>query len=450
MLKFAVKNMATKWVKILLIVLSIVISSSVALLAYNIAEQVKEGIVNTAAYYDVIVGPAGSSTQLAMNTMFFTDKPLGTIPYDNVTKLLADDRVSTAVPFAMGDSYNSAKIVGTKPDFLEGKELADGTMFEETFDAVVGSSVAKTYGLKIGDKLVTSHGISDTGEKHEATPLTVTGILEPTKTSYDNVVFTDIETVWKIHEHGEHEEGEEAAEETDADNTTDNTLDVSSDSAVASSSEAASSVPGHTVISSGSEENEQSEELGEENEEEHEEHVEEGTVCAILVKTNGFASYYSLTEEYAKDSSLLVINPSTVLREVLDNVDLSRQIVYILCIIILIMNIFVISTITLLNMYDSQKEIALMRLIGVSTAKVNLLFLIQNTVIGFVSTLLSFAASRACIMMISGFVASMGIVLDASTVYPLEYLIMALVFLISILPTFICTVSIAKKDIIRN
>ena len=449
MLKFAVKNMATKWVKILLIVLSIVISSSVALLAYNIAEQVKEGIVNTAAYYDVIVGPAGSSTQLAMNTMFFTDKPLGTIPYDNVTKLLADDRVSTAVPFAMGDSYNSAKIVGTKPDFLEGKELADGTMFEETFDAVVGSSVAKTYGLKIGDKLVTSHGISDTGEKHEATPLTVTGILEPTKTSYDNVVFTDIETVWKIHEHGEHEEGEEAAEETDADNTTDNTLGISSDSADSSSSEAASIVPGHTVISSG-DENEQSEDHGDETEEEHEEHVEEGTVCAILVKTNGFASYYSLTEEYAKDSSLLVINPSTVLREVLDNVDLSRQIVYILCIIILIMNIFVISTITLLNMYDSQKEIALMRLIGVSTAKVNLLFLIQNTIIGIVSTLLSFAASRACIMMISGFVASMGIVLDASTVYPLEYLIMALVFLISILPTFICTVSIAKKDIIRN
>ena len=449
MLKFAVKNMATKWVKILLIVLSIVISSSVALLAYNIAEQVKEGIVNTAAYYDVIVGPAGSSTQLAMNTMFFTDKPLGTIPYDNVTKLLADDRVSTAVPFAMGDSYNSAKIVGTKPDFLEGKELADGTMFEETFDAVVGSSVAKTYGLEIGDKLVTSHGISDTGEKHEATPLTVTGILEPTKTSYDNVVFTDIETVWEVHEHGEHEEDHEAAEEADADNTTDNTLGISSDSADSSSSEAASIVPGHTVISSG-DENEQSEDHGDETEEEHEEHVEEGTVCAILVKTNGFASYYSLTEEYAKDSSLLVINPSTVLREVLDNVDLSRQIVYILCIIILIMNIFVISTITLLNMYDSQKEIALMRLIGVSTAKVNLLFLIQNTVIGFVSTLLSFAASRACIMMISGFVASMGIVLDASTVYPLEYLIMALVFLLSILPTFICTVSIAKKDIIRN
>ena len=49
MLKFALKNMAIKRAKIILIVLSIVISASVALLAYNISEQVDDGFKSTAA-----------------------------------------------------------------------------------------------------------------------------------------------------------------------------------------------------------------------------------------------------------------------------------------------------------------------------------------------------------------------------------------------------------------
>ena len=161
MFKFAIKNMAIKKVKIVLIVISIVISACVALLAYNISEQVDDGFKSTAAYYDIIIGPAGSSTQLAMNTMFFTDKPLGTISYEYVENLRADMRINAVVPFTMGDSYNGAKIVGTEPVFLEGRALSDGEMFDERFECVLGSAVAKKYGLSLGDELVTSHGLAE-------------------------------------------------------------------------------------------------------------------------------------------------------------------------------------------------------------------------------------------------------------------------------------------------
>lgn len=118
MFKFAFKNMAIKKAKIVLIVISIVISACVGILAYNIAQQVDNGFKTTAAYYDMIIGPSGSSTQLAMNTMFFTEKPLGTISYEYVEALEKDTRANKVVPFTMGDSYNSAKIVGTTADFL--------------------------------------------------------------------------------------------------------------------------------------------------------------------------------------------------------------------------------------------------------------------------------------------------------------------------------------------
>lgn len=388
MFKFAIKNMAIKKVKIVLIVISIVISACVALLAYNISEQVDDGFKSTAAYYDIIIGPAGSSTQLAMNTMFFTDKPLGTISYEYVENLRADMRINTVVPFTMGDSYNGAKIVGTEPIFLEGRALSDGEMFDERFECVLGSAVAKKYGLSLGDTLVTSHGLAEGGHAHEQNPLRVVGILKQTNTSYDNVIFTAVETVWATHDHGVEEE--------------------------------------HT-------------------QEEHE-HEEHGEICAILVKTKSFNHYNAVKTEYGADSKLLVINPSEVLREVLENVDMSSKIIYILCIIILIMNIFIISVITLLNMYDSKKEISLMRLIGIGMSKINMLYILQNGIIGLISTVLAFAASRLCLILMGEFVASMGIVLNSSKIYPIELAIMALIFTISVIPTVICTLNMSRKD----
>ena len=414
MFKFAFKNMAIKKAKIVLIVISIVISACVGILAYNISEQVDSGFKTTAAYYDMIIGPSGSSTQLAMNTMFFTDKPLGTISYEYVEQLQKDTRVNKVVPFTMGDSYNGAKIVGTTADFLEGKELCEGEMYSEKFQCVIGSAVAEKYGLSLGSTLVTSHGLTEGGHAHEGNPLTVVGILAATKTAYDNVIFTPCETVWATHNHSE-EESEEAEhiethEEEEAQE--------------------------HTHTS----EDAQSYQESADTDEKH------GEVCAILVKSKSFNAYSQISSEYGENSKLLVINPSEVLREVLENVDMSTQIVYILCIIILIMNIFIISVITLLNMYDSKKEIALMRLIGIGMKKINFVYIIQNGIIGFISTILAFICSRLCLMLMGGYVASMGIVLDIAKIYPLEIAIMAVVFVISVLPTVVCTVNMSKKD----
>ncbi len=393
MFKFAFKNMLVKRVKIALIIFSIVLSASVGILAYNVSAQVEDGIYNTSAYYDTIIGPAGSDTDLAMTTMFFTGSVTETISYENYEKLQGDMRINVAVPFAMGDAYNGSKIIGTSAPFLDGKDLKKGEMFEERFEAVVGFEVAKANGLEIGDTLITSHGISGTGHNHESSPLTVVGILEKTNTAYDNVVFTQVETIWAIHDHGGEEDHTEG-----------------------------------------------------EHEHEHEHEEEHGDICAVLIKCKLPNDVSQLQAEFKADSDLLVITPMEVMREVLANIDTSVYIVYVLCVIILIMNLCIISVITLLNMYDSRKEISLMRLIGIGMNKINLLYIIQNGIIGFVSTLVAFGVSRLCLLAARSYVSSMGIVLDVGRVYPLELVIMVVVFIISVLPTVICTLNMSKKD----
>ena len=400
MLRFALKNMAIKKVQIILIVLSIVISAGIGVLAFNVATQVDEGITSGAQYYSAIIGPAGSNTQLAMNTMYFNESPIGTIPYSVVSALQQDQRVKKVIPFAMADNYNGYGVVGTTPDYLENKKLSKGEMFgaSETMQAVIGSNIAKYCELKVGDEIYTSHSVSGT-DKHTQ-GITVVGILEESHSSYDNVVFTQIKTLWNMHDHSEHDDHDE--------------------------------------------------------EEEHHTH---GTVCAAIVIAKNPGVAMQLVQEYdgkiitdddGESFSLQAIEPMSVMRDVLNDADDTKYIVFVLCAVILVMNIMIISIITLLNMYHSAKEISLMRLIGISMKKINLLYIIQNSMMGLVSVFLAFCVSRLSMFLMNDYVESMGVVLNMSKVYPMELVILLAVFAISVLPTVIWTFCMSRKDSISD
>ena len=396
MLKFALKNMAIKKVQMILVALSIVISAGIGVLAFNVATQVDEGITKNAGYYSLILGPAGSSTQLAMNTMYFAEAPVGTIPYSVVSEMERDSRVTKVIPFAMADNYNGYGVVGTTPDYLANKSVAQGSLFDDqrTMEAVVGHNIARYNGLEIGDVIYTGH--SAAGETHDQ-GLTVVGILEESHSSFDNVVFTQIRTLWEMHDHGDREE--------------------------------------------------------EEHEHSH------GTVCAVLVSTKNPGHAMQLVTEYSGkimtmadgDSfTLQAIEPMSVVRDVLNDADDTKYIVFVLCAVILIMNIMIISIITLLNMYHSAKEISLMRLIGISMKRINLLYMIQNSILGLVSVILAFGMSRLCMGLMNDYVESMGVVLNTAKVYPVELLILLGVFIISVLPTAIWTFRMSGKDSIQG
>ena len=417
MLKFALKNMLIKKVQIILIVLSIVISAGVGVLAYNVANQVSDGITSNAQYYSAIIGPSGSATQLAMNTMYFTDDVLGTIPYSIVEDLQADTRVATVIPYSMADNYKGYAFIGTTTDYLEGKTLASGDLFNDDalYEVVVGAEVARAAKLKIGDIIHSQHSQIE-GDEHEQ-GYTVVGILNESHSMFDNVIFTQFKTIWAVHEEGHHhEEDEEHDEDHDHEE--------------------------------------------EEEGEEHHDHAEmNGMVCAILVKATNPSTAMQIVSDYdgkivydedGDSFTLQAIEPMSTVRGVLKDTDSTKYIVYILCGIILAMNIMVISIITLLNMYNSAKEISLMRLIGIGMGKINLLYIIENSIIGFISTALAFGVSRLCLTFVQDYVKSMGVVLNMAKIYPFEWLILLGIFLISVIPTVICTMVMSKKDSISD
>lgn len=387
MFKFALKNMAIKKVQIILVILSIVVSAGVAILAYNVASQIDDGITNNASYYSVIVGPAGSNTDLAMNSIYFTGNPMETIPYSYINELKQNSYVRRVIPLAIGGGTykNQYKIVGSSSDLFSGKNFEDGNAFDDSVDCqvVVGYAVAQRNKLKVGDKIKVGHG-----DEEHTNDLEVVGILEQTYSTYDNIVFTQVQTLWHLHEHG-----------------------------------------------------------GEEN--------HSHNIYAFLINTTNSNTARSLCQDLnnsvilsdSGDEYLIqAIQPTGIVRAVLDDLGDTKYITLVLCAIILAMNILIISIITLLNMYNSKKEISLMRLIGISMKKINLLYIIQNSIIGLISTILAFGASRLCLLFMSDYVESMGVVLNYGKIYGLEFIILVGVFIISVLPTIICTYSMARKD----
>lgn len=409
MLKYAVKSIKTKKIISTLFMIAICIATAISMLAINITLQIEEGFFSADKKYDVILGNNGSSTQLIMSSLFFSDDPLGTIDYDIYEDML-DDEFEKVVPISIADNYRNSRIIGSTKELLEGYKLVDGTLFDKEFDMVLGYEVAKAYGINIGDTIVSSHGVSGSSTSHENSPYTVVGILEKTNTNYDNVCFTPLESIWHAHSHSEEEEGALSLE--------------------------------------GSEENAEDSHIHEEehqDEEEHEHSHEEGEICAILIKTGSLAKLSALETEYSNNSALQVINTTSVLRKLMANIDLSKQVAYLLCAIILMLSAILIIVMSFLMMLGLNKDVETLKFLGMKKSKTGVFIIGQGTILSLVGIIVGICLSRGFLIVANKVSTNLGIVLDISRFYKEEIIVLVLVLVITIVPSIIYTILKLRK-----
>ena len=183
----------------------------VALLALGIAtlvfvvvvqSQLTRQLERDARNIDLVVGAKGSPLQLVLSAVYQVDVPTGNVPLATVDLLRGNRLVRQAIPLAMGDSYRGFRIVGTEPAFLELHEaaLASGRMWSAPMQAVVGSEVALETGLAPGAEFFGTHGIAEGGAVHEDARYRVVGVLARTQSVVDRLVLTDKASVWHVHE----------------------------------------------------------------------------------------------------------------------------------------------------------------------------------------------------------------------------------------------------------
>ena len=185
-----------------LLLLSLGLASITFLLL--VSHQVNSAFERDLAGIDAVVGAKGSPMQLILSGVLQLDVPTGNIPLAAVETLRAHPQVARVIPISMGDSFGGFRIVGTTPDYIThyAAELAQGVLWRAPMQAVLGASVARQSGLKVGDTFSGAHGlVSGAGaDAHEESPYTVTGILASTGSVLDRLVLTSLESVWQVHD----------------------------------------------------------------------------------------------------------------------------------------------------------------------------------------------------------------------------------------------------------
>jgi putative ABC transport system permease protein len=212
--KLAWKNI---WFKPLNTILSILLlTASVAIITVLILveKQFEEKYQSNLDGVDLVLGAQGSPLQLVLSSVYQVDDPTGNISYDSVKVWMQHPYVKKAIPLAYGDNYVGFKIVGTTPNYIEKYQakIAEGKLFEHNFEVVVGADVAEKLNLKVGDTFKGTHGSAAEGEVHDHGEYIIVGIASKTGKVIDNLILSNIPTVWQMH----HEEGHEEVAENPA------------------------------------------------------------------------------------------------------------------------------------------------------------------------------------------------------------------------------------------
>lgn len=436
--QFVKTNILSKKLKNFLTIFAIMISLLLIICIQNISNQLVNNVENQTKEYDLIVGKTGSGIGLALNSIFFYGVPEGNIDISYYESLQHNKYVKKVVPVGMGDSYRNHKIIGTTSEYFSGDlfNLAEGRYIEDEFEVVLGSTIAKQGGLKIGDKFKSTHGFSeqaeldeDEGEEHHHhdSDYTVVGILEPTNTPNDTVLFTTIETLWHVHglhhdedESGEHvhdeeHEHEEEHEEEDHDHEEEEEQEVV-----------------HSHGQGGSKEEEQD---------------STALITSLLIRAKDMSSQTMLYNDLSKDEKIQTIIPNQALREFLNYIKIFTVVITLIASVSVVISIIMLFITMLTSSIEQRKDTSILRALGASRGTIFKINICQMLILALIGVVLGFILSHIIIGIIGGYIATNYGLFMSGLVFQKEEIIAILVtILLSLIAGIIPALMVYKTD----
>jgi putative ABC transport system permease protein len=190
---------------------SIALAVGLLMVVWMVKDQSQRAFVETSTGFDAVLGARGSRLQLVLNAIFHLEASPGNIAAADFEQIRRHPAVKAAIPLAVGDNYRGYRIVGTSENLFTQVEYARGRRYAvqpggrvfagTAHEALVGSFVAERLGLRVGDTFQPYHGlVFDPSHQHEEI-YTVVGILEPTNTPADRVLWIPLAGIQNMKGH---------------------------------------------------------------------------------------------------------------------------------------------------------------------------------------------------------------------------------------------------------
>jgi putative ABC transport system permease protein len=177
----------------------IALACGLLMCVWMVKTQSQAAFTQTTTGFDAVLGARGSKLQLVLNAIFHLEASPGNLSPADYQGVVRMPMIKTAIPIAVGDNLRGYRLVGTVPELFTNVEYAAGKKFTvraggklfapDKKEAVAGSFAAQRLGLKVGDTFRPFHGLAFDPKAEHADDFVVTGILEPTNTPVDRVIW---------------------------------------------------------------------------------------------------------------------------------------------------------------------------------------------------------------------------------------------------------------------
>ncbi|MFO8071081.1 MAG: FtsX-like permease family protein [Polyangia bacterium] len=344
-------------VSILAIALSLTFVVGIGLVNFAVKKTAVEGAIR----YPLVIGSERSSAvQMIMSTIFHVDQPVGKIKYEAYEEVSEDRRVIAAYPIGVADSLQNYPIIGTIEEFPRdfGVGCSAGRIdFSELKHAVLGSEVAQRVELEIGDQFTGVHGMVAAAdlEDHSELVYEVVGILNPTGGPEDAAIYTNIKSVWFIHD-GERTEARAEYE--------------------------AALARGEDVEPPDDEDNFD---------------VFTGDVTAVFVKTKNPVYTSQLEAEWSLKSGYQGVDTGKTVRRLVQYMNKGEQLVELFSALTLIVAVVMILVTLVMSINERRKELALMRSLGVGRLTISLIVMIEAFAITLLGALVGVVVGHGAV-----------------------------------------------------
>ena len=177
----------------------IALACGLLMCVWMVKTQSQAAFTQTTTGFDAVLGARGSKLQLVLNAIFHLEASAGNMAAADAEAIRRHPMVKTAIPIAVGDNLRGFRLVGTVPELFTSVEYAPGKKFAleaggklfaaDAKQAVAGSFAAQRLELKVGEVFRPFHGLAFDPKAEHADDYTITGILAPTNTPADRVIW---------------------------------------------------------------------------------------------------------------------------------------------------------------------------------------------------------------------------------------------------------------------
>ena len=190
--------------------LGIALATGLLMAVWVVKSQSNKSFTGVAGGFDAVLGARSAKLQLVLNSIFHLEDSPGNVAWADFEEIRKHPAVMFALPIAVGDNYRGFRLVGTTTNLFTEVEISAGhkhkmsagRAFNAGFaEAVVGSFASQQLGLKVGDKFHPYHGLLYDEKQQHAETYVVTGILAPSNTPADRVIWIPLEGLQNMKGH---------------------------------------------------------------------------------------------------------------------------------------------------------------------------------------------------------------------------------------------------------